>query len=305
MKKLLYILSLLPFAALTGLSSCKKTDAMPIDSDSVAIRLGVLPTMDCLPFYYADSTGIFDSLGIDVRLVTYDAAMDADTAFANGHIDAIATDMVKACLWEDADSVHVVMNGDLRLWLVTARNARLLKVESLKEKIIGVTRHSAVDFFADKVLESAKLKSIDLNKPQINNLRLRMLMTDQNQYDGSVLPEPHASEAVARGAKRLASSDALNLHGLFCVVASDSVNKVRNADLCKLREAYDMAVRTINADTASSVLDYFPRAHSAYLPDTLFTYEPLSESTMPNDSVKQLVKAWLIERQLLKAGKKR
>lgn len=300
MKKLLYILSFLPFVAMSGLSGCKKTDAMPCDTDSVAIRLGVLPTMDCLPFYYADSTGIFDSLGIDVRLVTYDAAMDADTAFANGYIDAIATDLVKACLWEETNSVHLVMNGDLRLWLVTARNARLLKVESLKEKIIGITRHSAVDFFTDKVLESAKLKSIDLNKPQINNVKLRMLMTDQNQYDGAVLPEPHASEAVARGAKRLASTMGLNLHGLFCVAVSDSINRTRKTEVGKLREAYDMAVRAINADTLKGVCGYFPKEHAIYLPDTLFTYEPLSESTLPNDSVKQLVKAWLTERQLIK-----
>lgn len=304
MKKLLYILSFLPFVAMSGLSGCKKTDAMPCDTDSVAIRLGVLPTIDCLPFYYADSTGIFDSLGIDVRLVTYDAAMDADTAFAKGYIDAIATDLVKACLWEDTDSVRLVMNGDLRLWLVTARNARLLKAESLKEKIIGITRHSAVDFFTDKVLESAKLKSIDLNKPQINNMKLRMLMTDQNQYDGAILPEPHASEAVARGAKRLASTMELNLHGLFCVAVSGSINRTRKADADKLREAYDMAVRAINADTMISVCGYFPKEHAIYLPDTLFTYEPLNESAPPNDSIKQIVKAWLMERQLIKRNKK-
>ena len=304
MKKLLYFLSSLACMAVFGLYGCKQGDsAAAPESDSAAIKLGLLPTMDCLPFYYADSTGIFDSLGIDVKLVTFESAMDADTAFAGGSIDAIVTDLVKATLWEDTDSVHTVMYGDLRLWLVTAKNARLLKVESMKDKIVGITRHSAVDFFTDKALEVAKLKSIDLNKPQINNLRLRTLMTDQNQYDGAVLPEPFASEAAARGAKRLLSSADLDLPGMLCVAISDSINRTRAVEACKLRQAYDIAVRTMNADTVSSMCGFFPPKHVLYIPDTLFTYVPLSESSQPNDSMKEVVRKWLGERQLIRHRK--
>ena len=178
MRKLFYILLCMMVAGLCG--SCHSTEEKFSTSDSTTLRLGVLPTMECLPFYYADSTGLFQSLGVKVQLVTFDAAMDADTAFANGSIDGIVSDLVKACiLIENGDSVHVGFVGDLRMWLVTSAKARLLKTESVKEKIIGITRNSATDYFADKLLASVKLQSIDLNKPQINNIRLRTLMVDQ------------------------------------------------------------------------------------------------------------------------------
>lgn len=90
---------------------CQNNNNTNADTDSTAIRLGLMPTIDCLPFYYADSTGIFDSLGINVKLITFESAIDADTSFVKGHIDAIASDLVKVCLWEETDSIHTIMSG--------------------------------------------------------------------------------------------------------------------------------------------------------------------------------------------------
>ena len=230
MRKLIYILSFLGVMGLLG--SCGQTEKVETDDDSTALKLGVLPTMECLPFYYADSIGLFDSLGVKVKLVTFESAMDADTAFVNGTIDGIVSDLVKACIWQGkGDTAQVAMVGELKMWLITAPKARLLKAESIKEKIIGITRHSSVDYFADKILESVKLQSIDLNKPQINNIRLRGTMVDQDQYDGAILPEPYASEAVARGAKRLTGTEDLK-------VPSGKIErkKSRRYDVCMTKQ---------------------------------------------------------------------
>lgn len=299
MRKLIYILSFLGLIGLFG--SCGQTEKVKMDTDSTALKLGVLPTMECLPFYYADSIGIFDSLGIDVKLVTFEAAMDADTAFVNGRIDGIVTDLVKECIWRgNGDTAHVAMVGDLRLWLVTAPKARLLKAESIKEKIIGITRHSSVDYFADKILESVKLQSTELNKPQINNLRLRGLMVDQDQYDGAILPEPYASEAVARGAKRLTGTEDLKLTNLLCVLFNDSVSQVRKDEIQKIRQAYDMAVLALNTDTLSNVLDFIPEQQRILLPDTLFKYVPMKPSITYDDTMMTDVKKWVKGRGLVK-----
>ena len=299
MHKLIYILSFLGLIGLFG--SCGQTEKVKMDTDSTALKLGVLPTMECLPFYYADSIGIFDSLGIDVKLVTFEAAMDADTAFVNGCIDGIVTDLVKECIWRgNGDTAHVAMVGDLRLWLVTAPKARLLKAESIKEKIIGITRHSSVDYFADKILESVKLQSTELNKPQINNLRLRGLMVDQDQYDGAILPEPYASEAVARGAKRLTGTEDLKLTNLLCVLFNDSVSQVRKDEIQKIRQAYDIAVLALNTDTLSNVLVFIPEQQRIFLPDTLFKYVSMKPSITYDDTMMTDVKKWVKGRGLVK-----
>ena len=298
MRKLIEIFMWLMVVGLCG--SCSQTDRTVSEKDSTAIRLGVLPTMECLPFYYADSIGLFDSLGVNVHLVTFDAAMDADTAFVNGKIDGIVTDLVKACIWQgQGDTAMVAMVGELRMWLITAPKARLLKAESLREKIIGITRHSAVDYFADKILESVKLQSIDLNKPQINNIRLRGLMVDQDQMDGAILPEPYASEAVARGAKRLDGTEEMKVANLMCVLFNDSIHQARKREIENIRSVYDQAVTALNADTLSNVLEYIPKEHRTAMPDTLFRYSPLHVSMEYADSMMTDVKKWAKGRNLV------
>ena len=298
MRKLIEIFMWLMVVGLCG--SCNQTNGTVNEEDSTAIKLGVLPTMECLPFYYADSIGLFDSLGVNVHLVTFDAAMDADTAFVNGKIDGIVTDLVKACIWQgQGDTAMVAMVGELRMWLITAPKARLLKAESLREKIIGITRHSAVDYFADKILESVKLQSIDLNKPHINTIRIRGLMVDQDQMDGAILPEPYASEAVARGARRLNGTEEMKVANLMCVLFNDSIHQARKREIENIRSVYDQAVTALNADTLSNVLEYIPKEHRTAMPDTLFRYSPLHVSMAYADSMMTDVKKWAKGRKLV------
>ena len=299
MRKLFFLIYSLLITAALG--SCGQAQSTADSKDSTTLMLGVLPTVDCLPFYYADSVGLFDSHGLKISLVTFDAAMDADTAFMNGTIDGIVTDLVKACIWnENTDSMSVVMTGELRLWLVASSEAQLQNSENLKEKIIGITRHSSIDYFADKILASAKLKSIDLNKPQINNIKLRTQMVNQNQYDGAILPEPYASEAIAKGGNRLESTMNLGAEELMCVLFNDSVYKDRNMDICKIKDVYDAAVKALNADSTSNRLDYIPRSHRLCIPETMFQYTPLNPSIQPKDSIIQDIKSWAKGRGLIK-----
>ena len=307
MRKLFYtfVAMMMVTAFFATFMGCKKEVAKAEVEDSTALRIAVLPTMDCLPFYVAKKCGLFDSIGVKVNLITFQATMDADTAFVNGDIDGIVSDLVKACIWQgQGDTSYVAMVGELRMWLITSPKARLLKAESLKEKIIGITRHSAVDYFADKILESVKLQSIDLNKPQINNIRLRGMMVDQDQYDGAILPEPYASEAVARGAKRLNGTCDFGVEkkveNLMCVLFNDSVYQSRKNEIEKIRRVYDRAVKALNADTLSNTLEYIPEPHRLSLPDTLFKYVPLKGSITYDDSMMTDVKKWAQGRGLVK-----
>lgn len=317
-KTLAFVAKVFVVCFLTLACSGNKEQVKQNTDDSLSIRLAVLPVVDCLPYYYATNEGIYDSLGLHVELDTYAAAMDADTAFCKGHTDGIVTDMVKACIWKAAgDSVKVVMSGELKLYLMTAFSARIRQTSSLKEKIIGITRNSAVDMFTDELLWQTRFVSTDLNKPQINNLTLRCLMVDQNQYDGAVMPEPFASECEARGARRIKSTDELNLT-LSAVVMRDSVLKAHKENIHLLKEGYDIAVERINKlisdyqaelnDTtrlfgepeAPTLMSYLPQDMRVEIPDSLVQYRKMSKATMPDDSTMARVVRWCKGRGLLK-----
>jgi len=305
MRKLFYtfvalILTSVFFATFVG---CKKKVISTEAEDSTALRIAVLPTMDCLPFYVAKECGLFDTIGVKVNLVTFQAAMDADTAFCNNMVDGNVTDLVKACIWRSAgDSIKLILANDLQLHLITAKQARIRSAESIKEKIIALTRNSSVDFVADRILESVKLGSEELNKPQINNIALRGQMTDQNQYDGAILPEPYASVSVQNGGYLVTSSAQLKtVNPMLALVFHEQTIKERKQDIAMVVKAYNQAVELINMNAnedAQRFLNYIPTQNE--VPDSIIELPTFKPAMLPNDSILLSIKSWARKRTLLR-----
>ena len=301
MKRILYII--LPFV-IAGLFSCNDSkDDSVVEYDSTALHVALVPTMDNLPLYYAKETGIYDSLGLNIELLTYSSAMDCDTAFTNGEADGVVSDIVKANIWRSrGDSVKVVMRTDLNLFLMSTHSSRIKSVNNIKEKIMAITRNSALDYMADKVMEHIKLPLLQLNKPQINDIALRCKMTNQNQYDGAFLPEPYAMEAENNGAHRLISSSEL-IGNLSAVIFHDSIVAKRNDDIHKLVEGYDIAVNRLNALNERGDKDMIYTIKTKFIseiPDTILSYPVFKASSMPDAKIVSSTAEWANGRTLMK-----
>ena len=236
------------------MSSCQQghdqkeqADTPPAWTDTTFLRLALTPSAENLPFYMAERLGLFEQCGVSVLIETYAAAADCDTSFTGISADAISTDLVKAQrLYANGFPLRITSATDMTLFLLTSRQARILKPESMKEKVIAISRHSASDFFLDQTVNNAKMESEQVNKPQINNLRLRSQMLDQNQYDGAILPEPYATLSETNGAHRIASTqDPPAALGAVCF--KQAFIERRAADVEHFYQAYDMAVDSINA----------------------------------------------------------
>ena len=296
-----HFISIFLFITLLSFLSCGKNTKAIEEVDSTALTIAVLPTYDCIPFYYAEQEGLFDSLGVNIRLLTYPSSMDADTAFVNGEALGVISDVVKAALWRaKGDSVKIIMALDPEISLVTCKASRLFQLSSIKERIIAITRHSILDFTCDKILESIKMQETDLNKPQINNLYIRTQMTDQNQYDGALLPEPYTTETTkVNGAKLLTSSKKIGLHNMGALIFNDSIISSRKEDIKKVITAYTIAVERLNNEKQYP-LNYLPKDPTVEIPDSVFEYKMLVMPKLPSDSLLQKVNSWLIKRTLIK-----
>ena len=274
MKRIIPLLIVAMTAVLLCCSGNEKSKNADAAQDSTILRLGVLPTADCLSFYMADQCGIFDSLGLDIQLVTFNAAADCDTALAGGSIDGAVSDIVKAVVMRSkGDSVKVVMSTELHLHLLSAKNARIKRANSIKEKIFAITRNSALDLTTDRILESVKLGSEELNKPQINDIKLRARMLDQNQYDGALLPEPYASACVAKGAVRLTRTESSEAD-LSAIIFREDAIRNKSEQIKTLAKAYDCAIELIAGMTAEKTETDKKKAISHTNTISLMSYIP-------------------------------
>lgn len=164
--------------------------------DSVALKIAVMPTLDCLPLYVAEHYQLFDTLRGGVRLKHYMAQMDCDTALERGRVEGAVTDLVRALhLEKHGTKLRYVAATQGHWQLITNRNARIRQLKQLDDKMIAMTRFSATDLLSDRVIDSVKLQADRVFKVQINDVSVRLLMLQNNEMDALWLPEPHATAA--------------------------------------------------------------------------------------------------------------
>lgn len=218
-----------------------------IREDSAALKVAVLPTLDCLPIYLAKDHQMFDT-AVDIRLKTFTAQMDIDTALANRRVEVGVSDLVRVeRLKKHGDSLRYLTSTNAYWQLVTNRAARILELKNLDDKMLAMTRYSVTDLLGDMAVDSAKLKSERVFRIQINDVNVRLKMLENNEMDALFLTEPQA--AVARMLKHKVLMDTRKLDMQMGVIVSqwegmDEVNRAKQ--LRAFMRGYNKACDSIN-----------------------------------------------------------
>lgn len=160
-----------------------------------------MPVAECFPFYIAQRTGIYEQLGLDLRIQTLQAQLDTDTALLHRRAELVYSDLVRAVMMQQDDTfdLRAVAAVDAPLQLITARRGRVRKLGQLKERMVAVSRHSITDYWSDRLMDTASMAQTDIFRPQINDVRIRTDMLCNGTMDAAFLPEPYATEARMRG----------------------------------------------------------------------------------------------------------
>lgn len=176
-------------------------------ADTMALKVAVMPTFSCLPVYYAQRMGMFDSAGVKICLDRYRAQMDVDTTILRGHVHVAVTDLVRAIrLQNDSVRLSVLLAADEPLSMVAQKGKRIKKMAQMKERMVAVSRLSATDYWCQRMQKDAGMDALQLFRPQINDVFLRADMLLNGLIDAAMLPEPYATWTVLEGNPRVNQS---------------------------------------------------------------------------------------------------
>ena len=163
--------------------------------DSAALKIAVLPTLDCLPLYLAEDHQLFDTV-VDIRLKHFTAQMDVDTALMNNRVELGVTDLVRAERLIKRETPIEYLTATNAYWqIVTNRVARITDLKHLDDKMLAMTRYSVTDLIGAMAVDSAKLKPERVFRIQINDVNVRLKMLENNEMDALVMTEPQAAQA--------------------------------------------------------------------------------------------------------------
>jgi len=163
--------------------------------DSLALKVGVLPTLDCLPMFVAKERALFDTAA-DIRLKLFKAQMDCDEALRKGRLEGSVTDIVRALrLRKRGADIDFTSSTNAYWQLISNRKARIKQLSQLKDKMVAMTRYSATALLADYAVDSVKVRQEEVFRIQINDVSLRLKMLLNNEMDAALLTEPQATAA--------------------------------------------------------------------------------------------------------------
>ena len=225
-----------------------KKRAQLLREDSAAIKVAVVPTLDCLPLFVAKEHHLFDSTKADVRLKMFTAQMDCDTALAGGSVQGAVTDLVRAERMKQQGTPLSYVTSTNAYWqLYSNRTARIRQLKQLDDKMLGMARYSATDLLADGVRDSAKIDRERLFKIQVNDVSIRLKMLLNNEIDAVLLTEPQATQARLARHQILFDSRKAGLQlGVVAFRESDLKDKKRQRQLEVFKQGYNQACDSLS-----------------------------------------------------------
>ena len=200
---ILYSLLLFMLASCSERQEAMQSEADSTGIDTTILRVAVMPTMSCLPVYYAERIGLADSLGLEMEVLRYQAQMDVDTAVLYGHADIAFTDLIRVARLSKQVSLTPIVGCDEPLSLISLKSKRVKQAGQMKEQMIAISRLSATDYWCDRILDSTHTNHDDIYRPQINDVRLRAEMVRQGLIDAAMMGEPFATWMTMLGHRRL------------------------------------------------------------------------------------------------------
>ena len=264
--------------------------------DSAALKVAVMPTLDCLPVFVAKERQFFDS-AVDIRLKQFTAQMDCDTALMRHRVEGSVTDLVRA--------ERMMKSGvDLKYWtstnaywlLISNRQQRINDLKHLDDKMVAMTRYSITDLLSDMAVDSAKLKHERVFRIQVNDVNVRLKMLENNEMDALFVTEPYATQALLAKHKVLMDTRKSDMQmGAFVFRVKGMDDKNRQRQMKAFLKGYNEACDSINQygvrNYQAVIRKYYAVSEQTLknLPDTL----KYQHATPPSQKDVETAQQWL------------
>lgn len=215
--------------------------------DSLAVNVAVYPSLDALPLMLGNDWGVFDSLGVAVKIHVYRSQLDAEKALADNRVDVAMSDMFRVVWWQwQKKPVKFAFVTRRNIGIVTNKALRITDVRRLDDRMIAISRFSQDDYFCDKVDSMVSGKKGRILRPQINSVELRAKMLESGQLDAAVLGQQQVYKVARRKYEALkVNAGVPDGFAGFAFNVNSCVSRQKRNQMHKFRTAYDIAVNRI------------------------------------------------------------
>ena len=228
---------LLILSAVLLVSSCGN-DA----GDNKTLKIGLMPAVDTVPFFYAQENNLFEKHGIDVEFTLYTNAQNRQTALQANQIDGAITDLI-ALITNVAGGFKIkgTMSTDGAFPLLVYPGAEDYEVPSVGMMEISVSNYLVEQYLADR----------SYSKVYINEIPMRLEAVASGRLQMGLFPEPVASMGSMNGLTKL-EYPGIPHESLDILVFTDKSIKKKRKSIEAFHRAYSDAVNALQNNTGKA-----------------------------------------------------
>ena len=273
-----------------------------------ALRIGVLPITDVVPFYIADAQGYFKQQGLSVELVPVSSAAERDQLMATQQIDGQLNDLVSTVLFNaQSPKIKIVRTARqafpnaAEYWILTPKDSAIKTARDLKGKDIAISQNSVIEYVTQRLLEKEGLSAADIKTTNVPSIPTRLQLLQQNQVAAATLPDPLASLAILQGARIVVDDTKHPEYSVSVISFRTDIVANRADDIKKFLAAYDQAINDIRTkpDQFRNLL-----IDKSRVPDALkdkYQFPPFPDPSIPTQAQWDDVVKWAMDKKLITA----
>jgi NitT/TauT family transport system substrate-binding protein len=251
-----YVLINLLAAASLLLAACTGATPTPRDQAApVTVRFAMLPILDALPMFVAQSRGYFAEQNINLEVVPVASAAERDQLMQAGQADAMVNDLVSTMFYNRSTPSIVVVRFARtatpqfpQYFILAGPNSGISSPADLTGVKIAISEATVIDYITDRLLAAEGVAPADIRTVAIPRIGDRLAALADGTVKAAAMPDPAASAAMATGATVVLSDAAHPQYGNS--VLSFSTDFVQqNPDAVRgFLAAWERAVADINAN---------------------------------------------------------
>lgn len=246
MKRSIVILVVLAAA----LGACARAPAQ-----TTTLRIGVLPILEALPMYVAQSQGYFAEEGLQVEFVPAASAAERDQLMQANQIDGMINDLVSVLLY-NKDQVQIVVvrfartasSEDPNYRILASGQSGITNVDGLRGVPIGVSQGTVIEYVTDRLLQAEGLKPEEIEIVAVPKIPDRLALLESGELQAATLPDPLSSLALQAGATLIIDDTAHPEFGTSVLSFRKEIVDQNPKALRGFLRALEKATAEVNAD---------------------------------------------------------
>jgi NitT/TauT family transport system substrate-binding protein len=157
--------------------------------------------------YVAQQEGYFEENGVSVEFIPASSAAERDQIMAAGKGDGMINDLISTLFYNQDDiQIQIVRFARIatpefpQFRILSAPESGITNVEDLKNKEIGISEGSVIEYTTDRLLEAEGFSKDEIVTIAVPKIPDRLSLLTSSEIPAANLPDPLSSLAMQSGA---------------------------------------------------------------------------------------------------------